>query len=237
MSKKVYVALAVALIGLTACGNRNNRKVVETEEEIVVVTKAQPSDCDPNEGYVWSKMEENCVRLFDRAISMISVENPDLDHVVYVLFSADSTKAEIFTDQKSSDILDRRIALGEPVWNIEDDDTKNVRKFNGDWVIEQRGKVIYMHTADLGPIEARYQGSDGITRRIYWVDAVFYPEASRATVKVDDKTYELKQYVTGSGYGYRNAEVDLRGKGHDAELNFTDENIRDLKLKDVKANQ
>jgi len=234
--KNTYVALlGVALMGLTACGNRNNnRQVVEVEDETVVVTQARPSDCNPDEGYVWSEMNQNCVKLFEKGISMISAQTPDLDHVVYVLFSADSTKVEIFTDQKSSDILDRRIALGEPVWNVEDDDTKNVRKFNGNWVIEQRGKVIYMRTADLGPIQARFQGSDGITRRLYWVDATFYPEANRATIKLDDKTYELKQYVTGSGYGYRNADVDLRGKGQEAILDFTDENVRDLKLTEAK---
>ena len=234
--KNTYVALlGVALMGLTACGNRNNnRQVVEVADETVVVTQARPSDCNPDEGYVWSEMNQNCVKLFEKGISMISSQTPDLDHVVYVLFSADSTKVEVFTDQKSSDILDRRIALGEPVWNVEDDDTKNVRKFNGDWVIEQRGKVIYMHTANLGPIQARFQGSDGITRRLYWVDATFYPEASRAVIKLDDKTYELKQYVTGSGYGYRNAEVDLRGKGKEATLDFTDENVRDLKLNEAE---
>lgn len=234
--KKTYVLMALALIGLTACGNRSNKNQ-STENRTTVETKARPADCDPDQGYVWSKMNEDCVKLFEKGISMISVEKPDLDHVVYVLFNADSTKAEIFKDQKSSDILDRRVALGEPVWNVEDDDTKNVRKFNGDWVIEQRGKVIYMHTSDLGPIEARYQGSDGITRRLYWVDAKFYPEAGRATVKVDERTYDLKQYVTGSGYGYRNADADLRGKGYDAELTFTADSLRNLKLRDVRGSE
>ena len=79
-------------------------------------------------------------------------------------------------------------------------------------------------------IRIRLQGSDGITQRVYWVDAVFYPQIRHATIRVDDKIYELVQYPTADGYGYCNAEVDLRGKGNEAELDFTDEGIRDLKL-------
>ena len=234
--KSVYVVLGVALMGLTACGSGNNNKKTDekTQETTVTETRATPADCKMEEGYVWSEMEQNCIRLFDRGISFLSVENPDMSHVAYAVFSADSSKVELFIpDVSKHDILDRRTAATGPAWNIEDDDTKNVRQVNGQWVIEQRGNVIYRHTADLGPIQARYQGSDGITRRLYWIDATFYPEASKAILKLDDKTYELNQYVTASGYGYKNAEADLRGKGTEATLNFTDEQVRDLTLKDV----
>ena len=41
-------------------------------------------------------------------------------------------------------VLDRRtLPAGGYVWNQEDDDTYNVRRLDGKWVIEQRGKVLY----------------------------------------------------------------------------------------------
>ena len=41
-------------------------------------------------------------------------------------------------------MLDRRtLPAGGYVWNQEDDDTYNVRRLDGKWVIEQRGKVLY----------------------------------------------------------------------------------------------
>ena len=41
-------------------------------------------------------------------------------------------------------MLDRRsLPAGDYAWNIEDDDTKNVRKVDGVWTISQRGKEIY----------------------------------------------------------------------------------------------
>ncbi len=97
-------------------------------------------------------------------------------------------------------------------------------------------EVVEETVAVVQPVEepdslaARFQGSDGITRKIYWVDAMFYPKAMRARLTVEGKVYQLEQYPTGSGFGYRNAEVDLRGKGDDADLDFTDASIRDLKL-------
>jgi len=234
--KNVYIIMAVALMGMTACGSgRNNKKAEEKQAPVETTqTRAIPADCKTEEGFIWSEVEQNCIRLFERGTSFLSVENPDMSHVAYAVFSADSSKVElIIPDVERREILDRRTTPTGSAWNVEDDDTKNVRKVDGQWVIEQRGKVIYKHTANLGPIEARFQGSDGITRRLYYVDAVFYPEANKAILKLDDKTYELTQYVTASGYGYKNADVDLRGKGKDATLNFTDDQIRDLTLIDI----
>jgi hypothetical protein len=79
-------------------------------------------------------------------------------------------------------------------------------------------------------IKTRFQGSDGVTKRLYWVDAVFYPQALRAKITVDGKVYQLEQYQTADGFGYHNAEVDLRGKGSEADLTYTDTKIRPLKL-------
>ena len=49
-----------------------------------------------------------------------------------------------FTDNRPNEILDRRsLSTGGYTWNIEDDDTKNVRLLKGQWTISQRGKLIY----------------------------------------------------------------------------------------------
>lgn len=82
-------------------------------------------------------------------------------------------------------------------------------------------------------LKARFQGSDGTTKRVYWVDAVFYPKTFKAKISVDGKVYHLEEYRTADGFGYRNAEVDLRGKGDEADLTYTDTKIRPLKLKAV----
>lgn len=64
---------------------------------------------------------------------------------IHVLFSQDSLKAEIYvSDGKQTETLEQRtLPSGEHVWNIEDDDTKNLRKIDGCWTISQRGKLLF----------------------------------------------------------------------------------------------
>ena len=104
------------------------------------------------------------------------------------------------------------------MWNVEDDDTKNVRMVDGEWVVEQRGKTLYIE--DIYPIYATFVGTDGKTEQAYRVEVVF--ERDMARVTFDGTPFDLPQYVTGSGYGYGNQMMDLRGKGSEAVLTITD---------------
>lgn len=88
------------------------------------------------------------VRAFE---SGIRTENVDGIGVAYIIFSADSLQAElVYPESSRNEVLERRsLPKGGYAWNVEDDDTKNVRFSDGAWVIEQRGKVIFHQpTAD-----------------------------------------------------------------------------------------
>ena len=63
----------------------------------------------------------------------------------FIVFSADSTRLELFfSDEQPNEILERRgLPSGGYAWNVEDDDTKNVRLIDGLWTISQRDKLIY----------------------------------------------------------------------------------------------
>lgn len=237
MIKKVYVAaIAVSMVGLTACGSGNsNKKNNQAEEKAEIAELAEtPQDCKLEEGYIWSELEKRCVPIFEEGVAFTSLDAPILHGMIYVKFTPDSLHAQVFDmGTGQSEILERRMTPNGPVWNVEDDDTKNIRHHEGKWIIEKRGETLWQEVKGLEPIEARFQGSDGVTRMIHWVDITFYPAFERATVKIGDKEYDLKQYPTASGYGYKNDQVDLRGKGKDATLNFTDEDMRDLTLIDA----
>ena len=63
----------------------------------------------------------------------------------------DSTQVELFFSEEDAqnEILDRRsLPAGGYAWNMEDDDTKNVRLENGKWTVGRRGKLIYKQVAD-----------------------------------------------------------------------------------------
>lgn len=99
--------------------------------------------CIPSAGYTWSEAQKDCIRLFEKGIRVESTDSTRQQ--VFIVFSPDSTLAEIFLPNCSQgEILYRRnLPKGGYAWNIEDDDTKNVRLIEGIWTISQRGKVIY----------------------------------------------------------------------------------------------
>ena len=57
---------------------------------------------------------------------------------------SNTEKQQATSDEQPNEILERRgLPSGGYVWNVEDDDTKNVRFIDGLWTISQRDKVIY----------------------------------------------------------------------------------------------
>lgn len=99
--------------------------------------------CIPSAGYTWSEARKDCIRLFETGIRVESTDSTRRQ--AFIVFSPDSVVAEVFLpDSKKSELLYRRnLPNGDHAWNIEDDDTKNVRRIEGIWTVSQRGKTIY----------------------------------------------------------------------------------------------
>ncbi len=105
--------------------------------------KRDAHGCLSSAGYTWSEVRKDCIRLFESGIRTKATDGSG--RTVFIVFSSDSTKTELFfSDNQPTEILDRRqLASGRYAWNIEDDDTKNVRLIDGVWTISQRDSVIY----------------------------------------------------------------------------------------------
>ncbi len=131
-NNKYILAILILCAGLfSACGQK---KMVGNDKD--------EHGCIASAGYTWSEVQQNCIRLFE---SGIRLEATDGKSSVYLVFSPDSMKTELFfSNGASNEILDRRsLPAGGYAWNIEDDNTKNVRRIDGVWTISQRGKEIY----------------------------------------------------------------------------------------------
>lgn len=99
--------------------------------------------------YTWSEVQKDCIRLWEKGVRLASVD--DAENTLFIVFSPDSTQVELFFSEEDApnEILDRRsLPAGGYAWNMEDDDTKNVRLENGKWTVGQRGKLIYKQVAD-----------------------------------------------------------------------------------------
>ena len=116
---------------------------VDTTKKIGIDDDAH--GCNAAAGYTWSEVRQNCVRLFEDGMKFTAAAGQDSTLAAYVVFAADSLKAEVFLpNQEANPILERReLPKGGYAWNQEDDDTLNVRQVDGNWVIEQRGNVLY----------------------------------------------------------------------------------------------
>lgn len=104
--------------------------------------------CIGSAGYVWCEVQKDCIRLFEKGIRTEAVNGNG--ESAFIVFSPDSARAELFfSNGQPNEILDRRsLPSGGYAWNVEDDDTKNVRLADGVWTISQRGQLIYTQKAD-----------------------------------------------------------------------------------------
>lgn len=129
---------------LSACGQKKAQQEssIKQESSDMVGNDKDEHGCIGSAGYTWSEVQQNCIRLFESGIRM---EATDGKSSAYLVFSPDSLKAELFfSTDAPSEVLDRRsLPAGDYAWNVEDDDTKNVRFIDGVWTISQRGTEIY----------------------------------------------------------------------------------------------
>ena len=150
--KVVSMCLICAGALLTGCGN-GGKKEAETserkEKEAVVGRDKDEHGCIASAGYTWSEVQKDCIRLWEKGVRMNAVD--DAGKTLFLVFSPDSTQVELFFSEEgvSNEILDRRgLPAGGYAWNVEDDDTKNVRLEDGEWTVSQRGRLIYQEDAN-----------------------------------------------------------------------------------------
>lgn len=81
-----------------------------------------------------------------------------------------------------------------------------------------------------------FNAIDRITDAEFKVKVDFSNEG-KAILKYAKNKYELLQYPTGSGYGYNDGKVDLRGKGNVAILSFIDGRVFNMFQRLTKDNK
>ena len=134
-----------------ACGSKRGKTVEVAEQADTVHVVGGDKDkhgCIASAGYTWSEVLKDCIRLWEKGVRVADVA--DKEKAAYIVFSPDSLQVELFfSDDRPSEILDRRsLPSGGYAWNVEDDDTKNVRLENDKWTISQRGNLIYQQVEE-----------------------------------------------------------------------------------------
>ena len=150
--KTMTVCLVCAGALLVSCGSNREKKAGDTDEmekpEMIGGDKDEHG-CIASAGYTWSEVQKDCIRLWEKGVRLTSVK--DERNTLYIVFSPDSSRVELFFSEEDipNEILDRRsLPSGGYVWNMEDDDTKNVRLENDKWTVSRRGELVYESVAD-----------------------------------------------------------------------------------------
>lgn len=79
-------------------------------------------------------------------VTSTTINNPNIDG--YIIFSPDSSSVELLLPEINVTLEKRTNGNGKSVWNIEDDDTYQVEKIEGDWQITRRGVLLYRSYLD-----------------------------------------------------------------------------------------
>lgn len=138
---KISLLLLLSMgLAVSSCGNSQKQK---KEEAPAVGSDRDEHGCIASAGYTWSEVQKDCIRLWEKGVRMEAVA--DKSDVAYIIFSPDSAQVELFfPNDRPNEILNRRsLPDGGYAWNVEDDDTNNVRHDNGKWTISRRGNLIY----------------------------------------------------------------------------------------------
>lgn len=143
--------LCAGALFMSCGGNSGKRADVsgKTDTAQVVGDDKDEHGCIASAGYTWSEVQKDCIRLWEKGVRMNAVD--DAENTLFLVFSPDSTRVELFFSEEGmpNEILDRRgLPSGGYAWNVEDDDTKNVRLEDGKWTVSQRGKLIYRQTEE-----------------------------------------------------------------------------------------
>lgn len=122
--------------------------VVSPREKTLLGGDRDEHGCIGSAGYVWCEVLKDCIRVFEKGIRTEDVDGSNTS--AFIVFGPDSAQVELFfSNGQPNEILDRRsLPSGGSAWNVEDDDTKNVRLIDGLWTISQRDKLIFSQKKD-----------------------------------------------------------------------------------------
>lgn len=166
--KSMSICLVCAGALLASCGSSAGKKAEtaeNTEKTSMVGNDKDEHGCISSAGYTWCEVQKDCIRPWEKGVRMNAVN--DAKKTLFLVFSPDSTRVELFFSEEgaSNEILDRRdLPAGGYAWNVEDDDTKNVRLENGKWTVSQRGKLIYQQFVEKTLEQLKAEGMEKAER-------------------------------------------------------------------------
>lgn len=150
MYLKTIGYLVAALLLCTSCGNGNNKNKVNIPGgdapeipagETMTGNDKDEHGCIASAGYTWCSVQERCIRLWEEGIRLSAVgagHTAGAEFNTYLVFAADSLKAELFDVKRRTPVILQRKA-GKSFWSDAD---LSVEKVSGKWIVRKGDDII-----------------------------------------------------------------------------------------------
>jgi len=122
---KKYISILVLLCTLTSCKLNDQKEEVgaanQGNKEGVVVADKDENGCLASAGYVWSKLNKECIKVFTgmQLNPTSNLENEDETLSAYVLFNEEGNQAELYLPNETTSLVLTQETKGKP-WVFED---------------------------------------------------------------------------------------------------------------------
>ncbi len=148
MKKIIPALIIVALAAACGCVSKNAKNTgAGTGVKTVPGADADKHGCRASAGYTWSEVRQDCIRVFEEGIKMISAD-PDATQAAYAVFSGDGSKVELFIPGEKPAVLSP--AAEKDTWtDAENPRGPSLAKIDGGLLeITVRGKAVYRQASE-----------------------------------------------------------------------------------------
>ena len=142
--KNLLIVFASAFLVSSCNSSLNNSNSVEvTDTTHIVGNDSDAHGCKGSAGYTWSVIKNECIRPWENTLQLLPINHEDSSAIITasVIFSTDSTKAELFMANETENlVLDKTengYALKTELSIFE------LILENNIWTIIKSGKAIY----------------------------------------------------------------------------------------------
>ena len=150
--KKISAVLFVLLL-VSSCKLTDQKEdevtpnVATTTKDSTVVNDKDENGCLASAGYVWSKVNKECVKGFS-GVQLNPIDNPENEDETlsaYLMFNEDGNRAEIFLPKDTASIVLTRNAEGKP-WVLND---WQLVPWKG-YVLKKAGNSMFAGDGEIG---------------------------------------------------------------------------------------
>lgn len=125
---------------LVSCRNNSGSNENTANNPPLVGADKDIHGCIASAGYTWSRVQNRCIRLWEDGMKLEPLEQPvQTDNAamsVFLVFSADSLKAELFDIRLKEPLV---LSLTDRAGGVYSSGNYQVKRINGKWAVQNNG--------------------------------------------------------------------------------------------------